>query len=666
MSRWKLWISVIIGWVLVAGVVLFVRVGIPSLQRGALVNDPDVPAGMAWRPAGPIWSGDITAATCAPDGRLYVGTASGGLFRSMDGGDTWNLLDRTTSGSGVTAVTATGGPMTVLFRAVERQGLEVSYDDGQSWQHSGRGFGDYTITALAQSGDGAGMYLATASHGIYATTDLGRHWQPANEGLPTLNISCLVATPPDDGRLFAGSYDGGVFMANMRDLTWRDTSAGLPEGAPVTALAWNPARPDALAAVIRHTDVYVTMDGGARWTAAVALPDESGGITALSIGSQSEWQLIAATSTGDVYTCTEPAKGWRRASPDVRGLTIRVLCQGPGNMLIAGTSGGVWRADLTAWRWVEASTDIEEADVTCLSSDPTDPGILYAGTTGGLFRSPDAGATWTRVAKELASQDIAVVTRTGPSLLVGTRRAGLWACTGTGPWHRLAPDELSDDVLSLLPVASSSDTVLAGTSFGVWEVNASTGIATERNLGLRPKQSPTSGQNYAEVTVLARSPADPGHLLATVRGTGLFESANGGLLWTRVVIVDKPMLGSAADLSWLSSACFAGDGTTYVGSLARGIWMRPSGTTVWSALNEGLSRIGVPCGTVSTLVTDGAGRLYAATSSSGIRVLMPGGKTWLRLNKGLPSLGAQTLALSSDGDTLYCAVGSRVYRAGIP
>jgi photosystem II stability/assembly factor-like uncharacterized protein len=664
MSKWKLWVSVIIGWVLVAGVVVFVRVGIPALQRRALVNDPGVPAGMAWTAAGPIWSGDITAATCAPDGQLYVGTGSGALYRSINGGDTWNLLGRTTSGSAVTAVTATSGPMTVLFRAVDRQGLEVSYDDGRSWQHSGRGFGDYTITALTQSGDGAGMYLATASHGIYATRDLGRHWQQATAGLPTLNISCLVATPPDDGRLFAGSYDGGVFTANMGDLAWRDISAGLPGGAPVTAITWNTARPDTVVVVVKHTEVYMSTDGGTRWAAAAGLPDEAGSITALSIAAQPEWQLVAATSTGDVYTCSEPAKGWHSVSPDVRGLTIHVLCQGPQGTLIAGTSGGVLLADPTVWQWVEASSGIEEADVTCLSPDPTEPRILYAGTTGGLFRSPDAGATWERVAGELASQDIAVVTRTGPSLLVGTRRAGLWIRTGTGPWRRLAPHELSDDVLSLLPVASSSDTLLAGTSFGVWEVNSATGIATERNLGLRPKRSPTSGQNYAEVTALVRSPANPGNLLAIVRGTGLFESTNAGLVWTQVAIVDKPMLGNAPDLSWLSSVCFVADGTVYVGSLARGIWMRPSGTRSWSAVNNGLSRIGVPCGTIGTLAVDTAGRLYAATSGSGMRVLMPRASTWLRLNKGLPSLGAQTLALSSDGRTLYCAVDSRLYLAG--
>ena len=219
-SKWKLWADVIIGWLLIATVVVFIKVAIPRLQKRALSNDPRVPAGVQWTALGNIWGGDVSALTSSADGRLYAGMASGAIYRSLDG-MSWKLLSRTKSGQGVMALTATSGPMTVIVRAVEREGLQVSDDDGQTWRQSGRGFGDDTVTALGQAGDGALLYMATANHGVYVSRDLGRRWRTANTGLPTLSISCLLATTAGGDRLFAGTYDQGVFVADTATLTWK-------------------------------------------------------------------------------------------------------------------------------------------------------------------------------------------------------------------------------------------------------------------------------------------------------------------------------------------------------------------------------------------------------------------------------------------------------------
>src|ERR1035437_964850 len=62
-SKWKLWADVIIGWLLIATVVVFIKVAIPRLQKRALSNDPRVPAGVQWTALGNIWGGDVSALT---------------------------------------------------------------------------------------------------------------------------------------------------------------------------------------------------------------------------------------------------------------------------------------------------------------------------------------------------------------------------------------------------------------------------------------------------------------------------------------------------------------------------------------------------------------------------------------------------------------------------
>ena len=662
-SKWKLWADVIIGWLLIAAVVVFIRVAIPRLQKQALTNDLGVPAGIQWTARGHIWGGDITALTSSTDGRLYAGTASGAIYRSLDG-VAWELLCRTESGQAVTALTATSGPMTVIVRAVDREGLQVSDDDGQTWRQSGRGFGDDTVTALGQSGDGSPLYVATANHGVYVSRDLGRRWRTANTGLPTLSISCLLVTTAGSDRLFAGTYDQGVFVANTTTLTWEACGRdGLPQAASVTALAWDASRPDTIAAVISHTNVYISTGGGATWTSAAELPQGSGDVSAMSVIVRPSWQLVVGTSSGSVYAAADPLKGWQVASPAMRGFAVHTLCRWMNRTLI-GTSGGVFETDTASWKWTDVNTGIQETQITCVVPDPADASQLYVGTTGGMYVSHDGGTTWGRTATELDSQDIAVI-RAGTPMLAGTLREGLWMSADGAQWRRVAAKELSDDVLALSPSTSEPGVVLAGTSLGVWRVDLVKGTATDSSLGLKPKGSASQQVTYVEVTALATDPSDGQHVLAIVISDGLWESTNGGLLWKDVQLTDRVMLGSSADLSWLHSMLIESSSRMYVGSLARGIWSGAPGD-IWTPINKGLSRIGVYYGSVQALAKDGMGRLFAGTSSGGVFVLLPGETRWLRVNQGLSSLGGQTLTVGTDPGVLYCTVNGIVYRCRIP
>ena len=384
----------------------------------------------------------------------------------------------------------------------------------------------------------------------------------------------------------------------------------------------------------------------------------------MSVIVRPSWQLVVATDTGNVFAATEPAKGWTAVPLPVRGLAVLTLSSGANATLIAGTSGGVFEADTTSWRWADASTGIQAAEITCVAPDPADASRLYVGTTGGMYVSHDGGTTWGRTASELDSQNIAVI-RAGTPILAGTLREGLWMSADGTRWRRVVPKELSDDVLALAPYASESGVVLAGTSLGVWRVDLVKGTATDSSLGLKPKRSAPQQVTYVEVAALVADPTDGQHFLAIVSGDGLWESTNGGLLWKDVQLTDRPMLGSSADLSWLSSVLIESSYKMYIGSMARGIWSGAPGG-IWTPINKGLSRIGVYYGSVQVLAKDGTGRLFAGTSSGGVFVLLPGETRWLRMNQGLSSLGGQTLTVGTDPGALYCAMDSMVYQCRIP
>lgn len=144
---------------------------------------------------------------------LYAGMDGlGGLYRSTDGGATWQAASKgLPGGAWVTALTADPQrPSRVLIglrypdRAHPPAYIFVSEDGGLSWRSSSLGMSllannDGRITGLAWSG--STLIAATASDGLYASADGGRSWQPAvmprrgGEQQPSITPGAPAARP---------------------------------------------------------------------------------------------------------------------------------------------------------------------------------------------------------------------------------------------------------------------------------------------------------------------------------------------------------------------------------------------------------------------------------------------------------------------------------------
>lgn len=119
-------------------------------------------------------------------GDLYAGTRPAHLFRSDDGGDTWERLETFEEIPGKDDWTQNYmGPAQVrdvrtherapwkLFVAVETDGVYVSPDAGRTWEYRGRGLDNdpHGLRFLGQD-----SLVATCGRGLYRTDDAGRIW----------------------------------------------------------------------------------------------------------------------------------------------------------------------------------------------------------------------------------------------------------------------------------------------------------------------------------------------------------------------------------------------------------------------------------------------------------------------------------------------------------
>lgn len=177
--------------------------------------------GNTWAPTPTQPGNSFTYALVVDDaGRVYVGTLMEGLWRSTDGGDSWQrvLPDQ------ATFFQALAVPGTV-YAAAGDANLYRTTDGGDTWQRltdfvwedDGDGVGEEGYAIAVDPNDPNHLFFslrdawhsADAASGVFESLDGGVTWTPINSGLGQLNVSTLAVAP--DGGVIAGTSCAGIW-----------------------------------------------------------------------------------------------------------------------------------------------------------------------------------------------------------------------------------------------------------------------------------------------------------------------------------------------------------------------------------------------------------------------------------------------------------------------
>jgi ligand-binding sensor domain-containing protein len=157
------------------------------------------------------------------DEGLLAGTFGGGLFRSADGGELWEVVNRGLSDLGVRALVS--GPDGDSLLVGTRVGVYRSDNGGSHWRAANRGLTDLDIQALVIGPGGRSLFAGTFTGGVFRSDDGGEHWWAVNQGLSDLDVRALVVGP-DGQSLFAGT-GSGMFRSDDGGASWRAVNRGL-------------------------------------------------------------------------------------------------------------------------------------------------------------------------------------------------------------------------------------------------------------------------------------------------------------------------------------------------------------------------------------------------------------------------------------------------------
>jgi photosystem II stability/assembly factor-like uncharacterized protein len=644
-----------------------------------------------WTPLGPS-GGTITAVAVDPgnDSFVYSGGRDGGVFRSADGGRSWQGvgLDGGVSRIGV-------APATRAVFALTDNGFYRSTDFGASWSALGSPVQAAAGTPYVQdfafgatTGTPGTVYaVALRSTTFYAaeilkSTDGGNSWSVVWQPPSSLVLLRVFADPTDPNTLYAGTAEG-IYLSFDGGAHW--TSGGFSHRVLDLAIERGP-RHRLLAAVqigdsrFFQSQIYASSDRGRTWR----LRDSSLQIAyALALFAEpTPGSFVAEDTQGRLYRSTDAGFTWALKGALPRGVTpilgtyaFTIDPVRPG-VAFAGIDGsrygrGFWKTETYGAAWTPfSSVGLFAGDFVAVTSPAGDPETIWAGTGStvalpsplGIWTSPDEGSTWTQAAFPMFPVPAVLVlpavppAGNGSRIFAATQGAGLQKSTDGGrTWTRTAL--AANSVFALASPVQEPDTLYAialrSSSIGL-DVSLDGGTTWTTRPGragifaLAPGAPATLYENDAPRAV---GPGQSDRLLKSVdRGattTPILTVAGGFLSAIGLDSRDPQRIVVAYDhfdasSQVVSSILWTADG----GATWNPGVLQPAPSEVFTLLADPL----VPHG-------------FLAGAANGAFASADGGATWAPLGNGLPRLRIH-LGLSPDSPgTVYAATeGGGVYK----
>ena len=380
---------------------------------------------LAWRHIGPAAHGgridDIEAVAGRP-ATIFVGTASGGIFKTTNNGVTWrpvfdafgtnlSIGDIAIAPSDPNVVWAGTGEPNNRQSSTWGDGIYRSLDGGESWTHMGLRDTQQIGRVVVNPTNPDIVFAAALGHlwgpneerGLFRTKDGGRTWQKVLYVNPDTGV-VDIAMDADGRTMFAAAYQrrrrawgfvgGGTGSALYRSLdggdTWQKLGKGLPEGqVGRIGVAVSRSHPDVVYAIVEHKTaggVYRSNDRGTTWTRQSGLNPRPMYYSQIRI---------------DPVT---PDKVW------VLGTYIHLSIDAGKTFTTDGTGNRI------------------HVDHHALWINPHDPDHLLLGNDGGLYFSYDGSRNWDAIDNLPIGQyyDIGIDTREPYWVFGGTQDNGTW------------------------------------------------------------------------------------------------------------------------------------------------------------------------------------------------------------------------------------------------
>lgn len=347
--------------------------------------------GLRFRNIGPaVTGGRVNAFAVDPNDRskYYAAVASGGVWKTVNGGTTWTPVFDNEGSYSIGAITLDPkNPSTVWVGTGEHNsqrsvgygdGVYKSEDGGRSWRNMGLKTSEHIGKIVIDPRDSNVVFVAAqgplwsggGERGLYKTTDGGKTWKAVIPGTENTGATDVVIDPSNPDIMYAATW--------QRRRHYYTLINGGPESA-----------------------IYKSVDGGNTWNRLRGgLPPGDLGRIGLAVSPVNPNVVYATVEASGIlsgiFRSNDKGATWERTSSNIaQGMYYGQIIADPKNVDRIYIPNVVFQVSDDAGRTQRPLGErLKHVDNHAIWVDPNNTNYMIVGCDGGIYESLDGGANW--------------------------------------------------------------------------------------------------------------------------------------------------------------------------------------------------------------------------------------------------------------------------------
>jgi photosystem II stability/assembly factor-like uncharacterized protein len=387
-----------------------------------------------WTALGPD-GGDVRSLNIDPKNpdRIYLGTSTGTLFVSADGGHSWARLAHLGGDDDVLdhITIDPQNPKHIFVSAwsVENQqagDVYRSHDGGNNWDAL-PGMHGKSVRAMAISASDSQVMVAGALDGVFRTRNGGNSWEKISPpGAEIKNIESIAIDPKNPDVVYAGTWhlawktdDGGA--------NWHHINKGMIDDSDVFSVIVDSTNSSVVYASA-CSGIYRSDSAGDLFRKLQGIPFSARRTRVLKQDPNSPSTVYAGTTEG-LWKTADGGKTWKHVTnSEIVVNDVMVDPRNSNRVLLATDRSGVLASDNGAQSFEASNHGYTHRYVSSILADNKDPNAMLVGVVndrefGGVFSTRDAGQSWQQKSAGLGGRDVfALQQASNGALIAGTNK----------------------------------------------------------------------------------------------------------------------------------------------------------------------------------------------------------------------------------------------------
>ena len=580
-----------------------------------------------WTALGPD-GGDVRSLSVDPQNpdRIYLGTGTGTLFLSSDGGHNWSRLAHLGDDDNVLdhIVIDPQNPKHIYVSAwsvVNQQAGDVyrSHDGGNNWEAL-PGVHGKSVRALAIAPYDSKVLVIGALDGVFRSKNGGNSWERISAPSQTelKNVESIAVDPKNPDVVYAGTWhlawktdDGGT--------NWHRINKGMIDDSDVFSVIVDSTNP-AVVYASACSGIYKSDSAGDLFRKLQGIPFSARRTRVLKQDPSDPATVYAGTTEG-LWKTTDAGKTWKRVSnPEVVVNDVLVDPRNPKRVLLATDRSGVLASDDGAQTFVASNHGYTHRYVSSILADQNSPNSILVGVVndrefGGVFSTRDGGQSWQQKSAGLGGRDVfalqqvpngGLIAGTNKGIFLLDRNASQWRPSNTIVTEKAAARVAkTKKAAKKAPAAVLVRSTLEARVSDIevtpkrWLAATSSGLFSSSDQGKTWTGGPVMGKNDF-VAVESN-----GELVVAATRTNVLYSSNNGATWQQAPL--------SSYITSIHGVTLTPEGEILVASREGAYRSSDSGAT-WEHIVNGL-----PDKNISSIAYDPSKkRLLATSTASGV------------------------------------------------